>query len=69
MFTTGSTMVLRVDHHEESMVETSFTCAEAPWEKTAQSASTRILERVVLEVLKFFIMMWFENPIRRSAPA
>jgi hypothetical protein len=24
---------------------------------------------VVLEVLKFFIMMWFENPIRRSAPA
>ena len=62
-------MVLRVDHHDDSMVETSFTCAEALGAESTQSASSREPVRAILEdLLKFFIMMWFENPIHRSAP-
>lgn len=60
MFTTGSTMVLSVDHHEESMVDTSFTWADAVTEPTIHSTSATVRKRVILEVLlKFFILMWF----------
>ena len=58
MFTTGSTMVLRVDHHEESIVDTSFTCADAVREKTTQRTSMSVTVSVAFEVLlKFFILM------------
>lgn len=53
-------MVLRVDHHEDSMVDTSFTCALALQGKRTHTASSRRTNRVIVEVLlKFFILMWF----------
>ena len=55
-------MVLRVDHHEESMVDTSLTCAHAQQGKSIHPARTRVATRVIVEVfLKFFILMWFES--------
>lgn len=57
MFTTGSTMVLRVDHHDESIVDTSFTCADAVRAETTQKASSSVTVSVAFEVLlKFFIL-------------
>lgn len=62
MFTTGSTMVLRVDHHDESIVETSLTWAEALQGKRTNAAISSAVVRVMVEVfLKFFILMWFES--------
>ena len=53
-------MVLRVDHHDESMVDTSFTCALAGMEASTHTAMSSRTARVIFEVLlKFFILMWF----------
>ena len=51
-------MVLRVDHHDESIVDTSFTCADAVRAETTQKASSSVTVSVAFEVLlKFFILM------------
>ena len=69
ILTTGSTMVLSVDHHDESMVETSFTCAVALGPVMTQSASMIAIRSGVFEVLlKFFILMCVGDAIAHPDP-